>query len=185
MSQQIFADYLGIGAATLSSIYNGRTRPTLNIVESIKRKLPAINVEWLLFGTGKMFSDSSSGTQAVPVADSPRGVESVSQNAPQAAMGDLFGGIGADGMAFGGADDSMISFDAPSEGAAAPPQRPAGGVKASQRPPSGVGQPASSSGRMAVQQRPAAPERVVRHVTEIRVYYDDQTWESFTPNSSK
>lgn len=38
MTQQVFADYIGTTPATLSGIFNDRTRPTINIVESIKRK---------------------------------------------------------------------------------------------------------------------------------------------------
>ena len=48
MTQQVFADYLQQSPATLSSIFNGRTRPTLNIVEAIKTKIPDISTEWLL-----------------------------------------------------------------------------------------------------------------------------------------
>ena len=54
MSQQVFADFLQQSPATLSSIFNGRTRPTLNIVEAIKMKIPDISTEWLLWGTGDM-----------------------------------------------------------------------------------------------------------------------------------
>ena len=54
MTQQVFADYIGVGAATLSSIFNDRTRPTLNIVESIKKKIPNTNTDWLMFGSGDM-----------------------------------------------------------------------------------------------------------------------------------
>ena len=48
MTQQVFADFLQQAPATLSSIFNGRTRPTLNIVDSIKTKIPDISDEWLL-----------------------------------------------------------------------------------------------------------------------------------------
>ena len=36
MSQQTFANFIGINAASLSSIFNDRTRPTLNTVEARK-----------------------------------------------------------------------------------------------------------------------------------------------------
>ena len=36
MTQQTFADFIGISSASLSSIFNGRTKPTLNTVEAIK-----------------------------------------------------------------------------------------------------------------------------------------------------
>ena len=56
MTQQTFANFIGMSAASLSSIFNNRTKPTLNTVEAIKAKIPNINVDWLLFGTGEMFS---------------------------------------------------------------------------------------------------------------------------------
>ena len=39
MTQQEFADFLQQSPATLSSIFNGRTRPTLNVVDAIKAKM--------------------------------------------------------------------------------------------------------------------------------------------------
>ncbi len=56
MSQQAFAAFIDISPATLSSIFNGRTKPTLVIVEAIKKKIPDINTDWLMFGSGNMFS---------------------------------------------------------------------------------------------------------------------------------
>lgn len=38
MTQQVFAQFIDMSPASLSSIFNGRTKPTLNIVEAIKRK---------------------------------------------------------------------------------------------------------------------------------------------------
>ena len=61
MSQQVFADFIGLSPATLSSIFNGRTRPTLNIVEAIKNKIPTISTDWLLMGVGDMYISPSTG----------------------------------------------------------------------------------------------------------------------------
>lgn len=55
MTQQSFAQALNMSPASLSSIFNDRTRPTLNHVEAIKNRFPSINIEWLLFGRGDMF----------------------------------------------------------------------------------------------------------------------------------
>lgn len=70
MTQQEFADFLQQSPATLSSIFNGRTRPTLNVVDAIKMKIPDISIEWLLYGTGEKFvshpSDIESPSQDVP-----------------------------------------------------------------------------------------------------------------------
>ena len=40
MTQQVFADFLQQSPATLSSIFNGRTRPTLQVVDAIKEFIP-------------------------------------------------------------------------------------------------------------------------------------------------
>ena len=57
MTQQVFAQFIKIAPATLSGIFNGRTNPSLNIVESIKQSLPSISTDWLIFGQGPMYMD--------------------------------------------------------------------------------------------------------------------------------
>ena len=52
MTQQVFAQFIEMSPASLSSIFNGRTKPTLNIVEAIKKKIPDISIDWLMFGSG-------------------------------------------------------------------------------------------------------------------------------------
>ena len=59
LTQQEFANTLELSPATLSSIFNGRTNPTLNIVDAIKKKFPAISTDWLMFGSGSMYGDHS------------------------------------------------------------------------------------------------------------------------------
>lgn len=56
MNQQTFANYIGVNGASLSSIFTGRTSPTLNIVNAIKNKFPNVNTDWLLYGNGGMFN---------------------------------------------------------------------------------------------------------------------------------
>ena len=55
MTQQEFAQFIDVSPASLSSIFNGRTKPTLNIVEAIKKKISNINTDWLMFGSGSMY----------------------------------------------------------------------------------------------------------------------------------
>ena len=139
MSQQVFADFIGLSPATLSSIFNGRTRPTLNIVEAIKNKLPLINTDWLLMGVGSMYVTQENA--------SDKGLDPGQQV----------------GM------ETMIDFD----------------------------QPVNNSSMTTFQQgvrntHPENSNQVVkiidkepRKVTEIRVYYDDQTYETFVPMKTK
>ena len=142
MSQQVFADYLGVGAATLSSIFNGRTRPTLNIVEAVKKKIPNINTDWLMFGSGEMFlPDNSTLFPSNEGAETP----SLSQN-------------------------PMLELE-PS--ASPTPQNVP------------LTTPNSNSVKSTRLEMPRDEVKVVdkpqRRITEIRVFYDDQTWETFVP----
>lgn len=55
MTQQAFSKFTGISAAVLSGIFTGRTKPTINQVEAIRKKIPNISLAWLLFGEGSMY----------------------------------------------------------------------------------------------------------------------------------
>lgn len=145
MTQQAFAKFVGISAATLSGIFQGRTKPTLNIVDSIKSKFPNISLDWLMFGKGMMFVDETSADD--------------SSSTPQES-----GMAGEQMLDFGDADGNA--------GAALQQSAPMGNAFATN-----------------VRQQPKSPvhtdivykEKERRRITEIRVFYDDQTWESFVP----
>ena len=64
MTQQTFAQFIQMSPASLSSIFNGRTRPTINIVEAIKNKIPNISTDWLMFGIGDMYLSGQSAKTA-------------------------------------------------------------------------------------------------------------------------
>ena len=55
MTQQAFSKFTGISAAVLSGIFTRRTKPTINQVEAIRKKIPNISLAWLLFGEGSMY----------------------------------------------------------------------------------------------------------------------------------
>ena len=144
MTQQEFADFLQQSPATLSSIFNGRTRPTLNIVDAIKTKIPDISIEWLLYGTGEKYpphsqSSMNGSTEGADVSSEP-----------------------------------MLLFDE-TRGASFPEQ--------SYAPVAGTHQAATKGVHPSEQVRESIKiiEKEPRRVTEIRVYYDDQTYETFVP----
>ena len=143
MTQQVFADFLQLAPATLSSIFNGRTRPTLNIVEAIKMKIPDISTEWLLWGTGDM--------HITHPTDSSEGVESTF-------------GQPVDGS------DQLLNFEQP---ALFSPQQSAQA--------SGFRQSVKSTHPEIIREEVKIIDKEPRKVTEIRVYYDDQTYETFVP----
>lgn len=134
LTQQEFANTLELSPATLSSIFNGRTNPTLNIVDAIKKKFPAISTDWLMFGSGSMYGDHS---------------------------GDI--AQGHDSAPDGG--EQVIDFgDAPQT---APT-------------PSAVNR-APQQGQQPIAVAMKNIYKAQRNITEIRIFYDDQTWETFVP----
>ena len=147
MTQQEFADFLQQSPATLSSIFNGRTRPTLNIVDSIKAKIPDISIEWLLYGTGEM--------RVTHPEQSPEGFAGVQENG----------------------QDLMLNFDN------SPQNGPLFGQNTAQN--ASVAPVVQHNARNLHPERGYEEIRMVekepRRVTEIRVYYDDQTYETFVP----
>ena len=146
MTQQVFASYIDQSPATLSSIFNGRTRPTLNIVEAIKKKIPNINTDWLMFGSGDMY---------------------LASKAPE---GDLFADQDTPDNTHPIEQNSMLDFDAPTV------QVPQNVV---QQPQNYNSVRNTQSG--IVREEVKIVDKPQRKVIEIRVFYDDQTWDTFVP----
>ena len=149
MTQQVFADFIGLAPATLSSIYNERTRPTLSVVEAIKKKIPNISTDWLMFGSGDMYVASSASPAP---SDSLFPAEEGGVNRGQIVQ------------------NPMLDFDqsqapTPQQGAQTP--YPFNSVKST---PSNI-----ERTEVKIIDKPQ------RKVKEIRVFYDDQTWETFVP----
>ncbi len=134
LTQQEFANTLELSPATLSSIFNGRTNPTLNIVDAIKKKFPAISTDWLMFGSGSMYGDHS---------------------------GDIV--QGHDSAPDGG--EQVIDFGDAPQTAPTP--------SAVNRAPQQGQQPTAVVMKNIY--------KAQRNITEIRIFYDDQTWETFVP----
>ena len=142
MTQQVFADYIQQSPATLSSIFNGRTRPTLNIVEAIKKKIPNISTDWLMFGAGEMYlPENEASDQEENASNGPLQIQ-----------------------------NPMLDFDA----------------IPSPTPQNGVQQLSNSNSvrntRLDLERQEVKTiDKPQRRITEIRVFYDDQTWETFVP----
>ena len=147
MTQQVFAQFLEMSPASLSSIFNDRTKPTLNIVEAIKKKIPNINTDWLMFGSGDMYVAAST-----PI--------STPQEALKPTENGLFDSV-----------PSVLDFDttpAPTPQTSPLTNASFNSVKSTH--------PNFQREEVKIHDKPQ------RRVVEIRVFYDDQTWESFSPS---
>lgn len=56
MKPSSFANATNIKLTTLSQIINNRSNPSLEVVKKIHTAFPTINLEWILYGTGEMYT---------------------------------------------------------------------------------------------------------------------------------
>ena len=142
MTQKDFAEHLGISAASLCSIFNEKTKPTLSTVNAIMERFPEISLEWLISGKGEMTKDGGMMNDA-----RQEKTPAISPTLPSSEPLDLFSSV----------------MTTPAKPAAPQQSKPAAAPSA---------QPA----------RPAQPTTVVmkREVKEIRIFFDDGTYETFT-----
>ena len=150
MTQQVFADFIGLAPATLSSIYNERTRPTLSVVEAIKKKIPNISTDWLMFGSGDMYISDETSPQP--------------------------------------SDGSTLSYDNPGQMTHPIPSSPMLDFDHSQTSAPQMVTSTPHAFNSVKSTRPELSQMEVkvidkpqRRVIEIRVFYDDQTWDTFIP----
>lgn len=138
MSQKTFASEICISEGALSSIFNGRTKPTLNTVNNIHERFPEINMGWLIDGKGDMFlSGAHAGSQ-----DGANGGEDAVPSGHPAGY-PLQGGF---------PEQSVMPQSVP-------PQMPYTAVIAKNH------------------------DKPIRRISEIRVFYDDGTFEVFPGNT--
>lgn len=60
-----FAEEIGIQPSGMSHILSGRNNPSLDFVMKVIRRWPEVNINWLMFGKGEMFS----GVPQAPVSE--------------------------------------------------------------------------------------------------------------------
>ena len=137
LNQKEFAATTGISPATLSSIFNGRTSPTLNHAEALHRRFPKLNMSWLMFGEGDMYIKPQ---------------ESTAQ-----------GGMNQEDDAFASSYSEVVGGDDAQSASSGLPFDVNGGT------------PRSPVVREVVK----FIDKPQRKITEIRIFFDDGTFETF------
>lgn len=163
LSQQDFAARLGISAASLSSIFTGRTNPTNNHVMAVHRAFPRVNVNWLLFGEGDMLCPEAGDT---PLPPQP-GVQSDTPSSPSLTTTAQSGDSSAAPLPLRQGDSP-----APSAVRSALPRTTTGQPE----PPASVKRQGDYSMNVI------NVDKRQRRIKEIRVFFDDGTYESFVPS---
>ncbi len=57
LTASAFADRIGVPRSTISHVLSGRNNPSLELVQKILDGFPDININWLIRGSGRMFSE--------------------------------------------------------------------------------------------------------------------------------
>lgn len=168
LKQKQFALELGVAEATLSSVKTGRTAPSNNLIQAIHNAYPAININWLMFGEGEMLLPLTPET-AVGTIPSAEALDRAAGVAPmtQAGIGQNVGFQPSEGPSL---------FDAPAV---------VNSPKIGAKPANYSALPTELQLAEALSQLKKANEvdRRVRKIKEIRVFFDDGTFEAFVPSN--
>lgn len=64
ITQSQFADKIGVAKAGISHIMSGRNKPSYDFIVSMAKAFPALNLEWLITGEGKMYKGRNAAAPA-------------------------------------------------------------------------------------------------------------------------
>ena len=162
LSQQNFAAQLGVAPATISSIFTGRTNPTNKHVQAIHKAFPEIDTNWLMFGEGEMMIslDRTSAENGIDGVSNPL---SVGESSETSLFGEELSGANPSTV-MGGTVQNAGVIAGNARGL-----RRDGGILSQQY--AGILETANLM------------DKKPRKIKEIRVFYDDGTFEVFSPSS--
>ena len=157
MNQQEFSQATGIAPASLSSIFTGRTSPTLKHAEALHNYLPDLDMDWLLFGKGEMMKrKEADGADANPAE-------------PASSTGSSFG------------TPMQFAFP-PVPGAGSASDQAAQGTSPVSYPGAMDGMNAASYVPQIPVEYLKKFDTKPRRIAEIRIFFDDGTFEVFKGN---
>ena len=165
MGQSQFADYIGVNRPTLSHILAGRNNPSMEVVMKIHQRFPRINLLWLLDGVGSY--DGGDG----------------------ATMGEV-GGSGADVMPHNANEEPSATFATDEQVSSRFYQGELFAENAVFAAESTVA--SKNRKEMPLQTSPKVPylsetqmeyarNSLQRKIIEIKIFFDDGTYETFRP----
>jgi transcriptional regulator with XRE-family HTH domain len=85
LSPAQFADQMGIQRSGVSHILSGRNKPGFDFFFTFLQKFPAVNLEWLISGRGKMYKDVETKPLFPDYAGLPAPSETVTSGTPAVA----------------------------------------------------------------------------------------------------
>ena len=149
-----FCNEVCIAPGTLSHILSGRTQPTLNILRSIVQAFSDINPAWLFYDQEPMYKNSDSPTPEHEESD-PTYLNNSMEDVPSN-------------------EDGQLSLFA-----SAPTPAP---VSTSRRASSSAPAPSPINVQDIVAETLKQQQKPPRKVVEVRIFFDDGTFETFCAN---
>lgn len=177
-----FCNEVGIAPGTLSHIRNGRTEPTLNILRNIAQAFPDINPAWLFYGEGEMYKDEVSPTLENQLLEDDHSLYQMKGAESHIEDGQLPLFFPDDSLAVPQTtslqSQSAISAASASTASVASRKSPVASASAVAATPMSV-----MTNPQVVQEAVAEAlrqqQRVIRKVVEVRIFFDDGTFETF------
>lgn len=169
ISNSDFCAATGLSLASLSHIISERSKPTLPVLRSIVDAYPDLNPLWVLMGQGDMYlsegESSASATNGEPTDDTPY------------ASDDIFSQFRNDPTVVSPSPARQQSY-----GVSSSPQsrNSSGAFGGQQRQNDPRPQEQSFSIDEVVERTILKMQKPARKICEVRVFYDDGTFESFS-----
>jgi transcriptional regulator with XRE-family HTH domain len=69
ITQAQFADSINVVRASVSHVLSGRNNPSFDFIKAMMLQYPNLNIDWLMFGKGKMYKDNRAPETRTPVED--------------------------------------------------------------------------------------------------------------------
>lgn len=76
ISQSQFADTINVVRASVSHVLSGRNNPSYDFIKAIMASYPRLNIEWLIFGKGKMYRDMQETVPPATIQQQEEGISS-------------------------------------------------------------------------------------------------------------
>ncbi len=157
-----FCNKVAITPGSLSHILSGRTNPTLPILRSIRFVFPDINPAWLFYDDGPMYIDE---VQESASSSAHSSASSDDDDSPYEDPSDVF-------------QADLFSQNIPSSGKTKTSKVPASADGVMPRSASNVALPVADISEI-VEQTVKQLQRPQRKIMEVRIFFDDGTFETF------
>ena len=176
MSQSQFADYIGVNRPTLSHVIAGRNNPSIEIMMKIHQRFPKINILWLLDGIGDYETKTSADYSPNSLVEEQHTDENLisSSQSPLDAEEDSgpsipFSSPGND------TPSRFYQGDLFAENSIFTTENTGAAKKRKEMPL----QPPPKAPYMSDTQMDYARKFLQRKIVEIKIFYDDGTYETF------